>query len=266
MTTLSEAVKGDSEEPQPPRELAAEVADSLPSLSGGKGLSLVGAAPRAHETEGVEFLATRTRALIREASLFACQKEAMLTLPDDHVTEVLRDFCEGVLLPAAKRQAVIHVVLGDGATREQAGRELLMSMSASGVVLRRSQQTLPDIAVFGRRLAIWRASGNAPGWLCSNDPRPVNNALTVFRTVWRAAEPLGLPEAETLLSDFERKILSHLVNGAKDERAARALNVSPRTYRRHVTAICERLGAGSRFEAGAKAARYGWITEPGLPN
>jgi DNA-binding NarL/FixJ family response regulator len=45
----------------------------------------------------------------------------------------------------------------------------------------------------------------------------------------------------------------------KDEQAARRLEISVRTYRRKVTALCDRLQASSRFEAGVAAARRGLV-------
>ncbi|MDQ2847647.1 MAG: helix-turn-helix transcriptional regulator, partial [Actinomycetota bacterium] len=41
--------------------------------------------------------------------------------------------------------------------------------------------------------------------------------------------------------------------------AARRLGISERTMRRRVSAVMELLGATSRFDAGVKAARAGWI-------
>ncbi|MYU47954.1 hypothetical protein GTV15_12550, partial [Streptomyces sp. SID7803] len=43
------------------------------------------------------------------------------------------------------------------------------------------------------------------------------------------------------------------------EAVSRHLSISLRTVRRHMSALMERLDAGSRFEAGLKAARNGWL-------
>lgn len=47
--------------------------------------------------------------------------------------------------------------------------------------------------------------------------------------------------------------------GHIDEVAARATNVSLRTYRRHVAEIVHELDANSRFQAGARAVEYGLL-------
>ena len=57
----------------------------------------------------------------------------------------------------------------------------------------------------------------------------------------------------------ERKLLSLLVSGSTDTVAAAAIGVSVRTVRRMVRDLMNRLGARSRFQAGAKAAERGWL-------
>lgn len=63
----------------------------------------------------------------------------------------------------------------------------------------------------------------------------------------------------TQLSQLEVRILRCLSAGLKDEQAARRLEISVRTYRRRVTALCDRLHASSRFEAGVAAAKRGLV-------
>lgn len=83
-------------------------------------------------------------------------------------------------------------------------------------------------------------------------------ALWLFERLWRSGRPLAARyDRRPHLTPWEYRVLSHLASGAKDETSARALGVSPRTYRRHVTRLCETLGASSRFEAGMLAAQVG---------
>ncbi|SDI32095.1 response regulator transcription factor [Nonomuraea jiangxiensis] len=59
-------------------------------------------------------------------------------------------------------------------------------------------------------------------------------------------------------------VLGMLGSGATDEAAARALEVSVRTYRRHVAGIMAMLEVSSRFAAGVRVARLGVLdTRPG---
>ncbi|MFD0381692.1 LuxR C-terminal-related transcriptional regulator [Streptomyces stramineus] len=50
-----------------------------------------------------------------------------------------------------------------------------------------------------------------------------------------------------------------MAQGHTDESAAKQLHISPRTARRMMASLMDRLGARSRFEAGLKAARLGWL-------
>jgi len=93
-------------------------------------------------------------------------------------------------------------------------------------------------------------------------PGVIASLLELFESVWRTAAPLdvGHPiEAGTGLSDTERTLLTMLADGATDETAAKKLGVSLRTVRRIVADLMRRLDAGSRFEAGIKAAKNGWL-------
>jgi DNA-binding CsgD family transcriptional regulator len=66
----------------------------------------------------------------------------------------------------------------------------------------------------------------------------------------------GEPPAPAMM---ERALLVLLAQGLTDDAAAKRLCVSVRTERRMVADLLRRLNAGSRFEAGVKATRLGWL-------
>jgi DNA-binding NarL/FixJ family response regulator/predicted transcriptional regulator len=72
----------------------------------------------------------------------------------------------------------------------------------------------------------------------------------------RSAAPRGSGAA---LTDAEQSLLRHLVTGMPDEAIARQLGCSRRTLRRRVDALLDKLGAASRFQAGAVAVQRGWL-------
>ncbi len=61
------------------------------------------------------------------------------------------------------------------------------------------------------------------------------------------------------LTEEEQSLLRYLAAGLKDEAIARHLACSRRTLRRRVDGLLDKLGATSRFQAGALAARRGWL-------
>ena len=65
--------------------------------------------------------------------------------------------------------------------------------------------------------------------------------------------------ADDALAPSEDTLLRLLAEGKTDTAVAARLGVSPRTVRRHAAGLRGRLGATSRFEAGARAAQRGWI-------
>ncbi|MFJ3214806.1 LuxR family transcriptional regulator [Kitasatospora sp. NPDC086801] len=90
----------------------------------------------------------------------------------------------------------------------------------------------------------------------------VVGALTVlFEQFWAAGTPFGEGPRrdENDLKPQERELLLLLGIGCTDEVAARRLGLSLRTVRRMSSQLMARLGARSRFEAGVRAAKEGWL-------
>ncbi|MBF6049660.1 LuxR family transcriptional regulator [Streptomyces sp. NRRL B-1677] len=96
------------------------------------------------------------------------------------------------------------------------------------------------------------------GALCLSDPALLAPLLALFDQIWAGSTPLDTEHHHTL-SDRERALLACIAQGHTDESAAKQLHVSPRTTRRMMASIMDQLGARSRFEAGLKAARLGWL-------
>ncbi len=80
-----------------------------------------------------------------------------------------------------------------------------------------------------------------------------------FALQWKNAHSIGFGAEDSLANDIVIEVVEALMTGVTDEVAARRLNVSVRTMRRRVAAVMDLLGASSRFEAGIKAAKYGWV-------
>ncbi|GKQ35501.1 LuxR family transcriptional regulator [Streptomyces sp. A012304] len=101
-------------------------------------------------------------------------------------------------------------------------------------------------------------------------PEVLHTLTTLFDNVWAHAVPAG---ERIVFGDRDRAALARRILGAlhasvTDEVAARELNISVRTYRRHVADIMALLGATSRFQAGVRAAELGLLppaTRPGPP-
>ncbi len=92
-------------------------------------------------------------------------------------------------------------------------------------------------------------------------PSVVNAVAELFERLWPSAVPLtpsDVPDGAGL-GGRERELLALLSAGCTDESAAARLGISVRTVRRMMSAMMNRLGARSRFQAGLKAADRGWL-------
>ncbi|WP_328323065.1 MULTISPECIES: LuxR C-terminal-related transcriptional regulator [unclassified Streptomyces] len=90
--------------------------------------------------------------------------------------------------------------------------------------------------------------------------------VALFEELWERATPLGtgnsaLPggAAATEAPARDEALLTLLAAGLKDEAIARQLHISERSLRRRISMLLGRLAVTSRFQAGAQAARRGWL-------
>ncbi|MBR7825723.1 LuxR family transcriptional regulator [Actinospica sp. MGRD01-02] len=128
----------------------------------------------------------------------------------------------------------------------------------------RTAPTLPHrLLIIDRRIAFVPLDTRATvkGALQVTDPGLVHTLAAFFESVWNTAVPFGSGPVHDRhgLNPREREVLRLLASGLTDEAAAARLAVSDRTIRRIMNELCERLNAGSRFEAGIKAAQAGWL-------
>lgn len=82
--------------------------------------------------------------------------------------------------------------------------------------------------------------------------------IQLFEFTWERAAPLGA-DRQSPLAEEDRRLLALLLAGLKDDAIARQLDLSTRTMRRRMKHLLDLLGADNRFQAGAQAARRGWI-------
>lgn len=100
------------------------------------------------------------------------------------------------------------------------------------------------------------------GAIVTSAPGMVAALCELFDRCWDAATPLDDSEPydeATHLNDTEAELLRLLSAGLTDEAAAKRLGVSVRTVKRRMEDLMRRLEAGSRFEAGFRAAKRGWL-------
>jgi DNA-binding CsgD family transcriptional regulator/sugar-specific transcriptional regulator TrmB len=137
-------------------------------------------------------------------------------------------------------------------------------MTELGGQVRTAPVVPPRMLIFDRRIALVPIdpANTKLGALCTAELAIVASLVMIYEQAWNGAVPLGAaadPDEGTGLSAQERELLVLLASGLTDEAAGNRLAISARTVRRLMSALMERLGAASRFEAGLKAAQRGWL-------
>jgi DNA-binding CsgD family transcriptional regulator/DNA-binding MarR family transcriptional regulator len=100
------------------------------------------------------------------------------------------------------------------------------------------------------------------GALMVHESALVDALVILFDTLWDRAEPISEFDPHPGSVDpSDTALLRLLAEGLKDQTIARHLGLAPRTLARRMASLLDSLGAKTRFQAGAAAARRGWIDD-----
>ncbi|MEW2289604.1 LuxR C-terminal-related transcriptional regulator [Streptomyces sp. NPDC047841] len=122
----------------------------------------------------------------------------------------------------------------------------------------------PRMLIFDRRVAVvpMDPDNSLAGALITREPGIVATLVATYQLAWTAAVPYSRGQnmhEDHGLTEIQHKLLTLLAQGMTDEAVAKRLGIGLRTVRRQMSAIMDRLGAQSRFEAGMKVARNSWL-------
>ncbi|EST38947.1 hypothetical protein N566_04740 [Streptomycetaceae bacterium MP113-05] len=158
------------------------------------------------------------------------------------------------------RTVYLESIRRDHATVEHA--QWLVSLGADV----RTAPFLPNrVIVCDRRIALVATDSEETslGALAISNPGLLSLVISLFHRIWKDAAPLGSrPRPGYGPFTVQQLETLRLMNeGRTDESIAKSLGVTSRTVRRTVTTLLSRLGAQSRFQAGALAYRAGLIPD-----
>ncbi|GAA3392700.1 helix-turn-helix domain-containing protein [Streptomyces roseoviridis] len=153
--------------------------------------------------------------------------------------------------------------------REHATRpdvaELLDARSELGAEIRVAAVVPLNMIIIDQQYAMLpiRPEDARQGAILARGRALVRSYLGLFEHCWHTAVPYGSGASAERggdgLSEHQRAALRMLATGMKDEKIARNLGVSLRTVSRMLSELMQELGAASRFEAGVRAVRMGWL-------
>jgi DNA-binding CsgD family transcriptional regulator len=200
-----------------------------------------------------ERLTRLERELCREAMTFANGAQT------ERAIESAKVLNEALL----KRGARIRTVYLDSVRNSPHTLEYLEWLVASGGEVRTVASLPTRLIIADRVTAVLPVSSDdtAAGAVVLTGQGTLMALCALFESVWSNAAPLGVSAPRDVhgLTDTEATALSLLADGHTDETIAKRLGVSHRTARRIATSLMEKLGARSRFEAGVRAVKIGWL-------
>ena len=131
----------------------------------------------------------------------------------------------------------------------------------------RTTATLPLRMLIADRKSVlvpMDVTDSAQGALLIRDTGVVAALCALFEAVWEKSAAFGDSRSgrdDVGLTRQERAVVQLLAEGHTDDVVARRLGVSVRTSRRLTADLMVRLDARSRFQAGVRAIRAGWLPD-----
>ncbi|MEV4395576.1 LuxR C-terminal-related transcriptional regulator [Nonomuraea sp. NPDC049607] len=165
---------------------------------------------------------------------------------------------------AVARGVRVRIMHAQSQLAQPALRDHVQGMLEGGVEVRTMPFVPVRLIMLDRELAVVEATPGdlMAGAMIIEGRGLVASYAALFDYCWMtASEPGEVPRAADGedLGEQQRAVLRLLATGAKDDAIARALGVSNRTVTRVVGELTAQLGADSRFQAGVRAAKLGWI-------
>ncbi len=164
---------------------------------------------------------------------------------------------------ALERGTVMRTIYLDSARNDPPTLSYLRWLADTGGQVR-TLPTLPlRMVIFDRKQALIPVNPehSKTGAVVQRGPGMVAALCALFEQMWQSAKPVGQEKHrdDQGLTGQEQAIITLLAEGWTDDVIARKLGVSVRTSRRITAELTQRLGARSRFQAGARAVEHGWI-------
>ena len=160
-------------------------------------------------------------------------------------------------------QGVERKTLYDISTRDHVPtRKAVAAITAGGGQFGALPRVPLRMLIFDRKLALVarQLKHDDKAALVVRDPHLIHIFTQLFEFAWELSEPFLIDEPNhSPLNSTQQAILRGLAAGYSDEVIARRLDINVRTCRRHIAWMLESLQADSRFQAGIKAHRAGWI-------
>lgn len=198
-----------------------------------------------------------------ESLAASCEAEIMGFAPDGPQTAANMEASKPVDRAALDRGVRMRTIYLDSLAHDAASASYLSWLTDHGAEVR-THATLPNrMIIYDSRFALlpMNPDDSAAGAVLLRGAGVVTALCELFEQMWSSARAVGHSheQSDQDLTAQERAVLHLLSQGCTDEVIARKLGASVRTSRRLTAGLLIRLESRSRFQAGARAERSGWL-------
>jgi sugar-specific transcriptional regulator TrmB/DNA-binding CsgD family transcriptional regulator len=221
-----------------------------------------------HPSELIEVIAGQGEMTSRALAVTegATTELLFLTDPPPYVVPVRLEEEVDRESPLLARGVKIRVVYSQAALARPGRMEVVAELASKGEEARVFPDLPIRLLIADRRVAIVPLTSQRRVTTSAALVHPsdlLHALIALFESTWNQAIPLPAWRAENpplgTLTAQQQQAMMLLAAGAKDEAIARHLGVSLRTARRRITELMGELHTATRFQAGAQAARRGWL-------
>jgi DNA-binding CsgD family transcriptional regulator/sugar-specific transcriptional regulator TrmB len=214
--------------------------------------------PAIEELTGIDSIRSRIELLASE-----CQSEIVSFAPGGPQSEANLEASKPLDLAVLRRGIRMKTVFQDSVMNDGASAAYANWLVEQGDEVRTTPILPPRMIIYDRSIAILPRdpSDTSAGAVVVRGTGIVAALSALFNRIWDSARPLGRDREyqQGELTGQERVLLQLLAQGYTDEAVARKLGISVRTGRRMTANLTSRLGAKSRFQAGAFTLLNGWL-------
>ncbi|WP_258037140.1 MULTISPECIES: helix-turn-helix transcriptional regulator [unclassified Streptomyces] len=167
-------------------------------------------------------------------------------------------------LRVLSRGCQLRILFQDSARRHKPTGQYVTRITAAGAQARCLSHLPTRMILYGDDCAVLPIDHERTGLgvIVVRDASVLGFLRWLYDHHWSQATDFFVDEHESPLglSSVEAEILSQLASGRTNPTISAELGMSERTVARIVAGLMERLGAGSRFEAGVRAVQLGWVS------
>jgi DNA-binding NarL/FixJ family response regulator len=193
-----------------------------------------------------------------------CSESQDALVPGSGLSEAAIEAATPQDIGMLERGVKVRSLFQHSARKNRAQVRHAMVLTSAGAQVR-STSVLPSrMQIYDHSCAVLPLDPDhaAAGVALIRDPTVLSFLQQLFEHYWdRALEFTDEERDGPEPTEVEQDVLLLMAAGKKDEAIAHQLGMSPRSVSRIVARLMERLNAESRFQAGARAALNGWLSD-----